>query len=232
MPTLKDDDQRQLNFTFLRLLQLARFRIGCHSKSELPVSHQVRGPETEPAAGITPPEKVGEGGVPRAAVQTDAPSDGRGYAAGEAGEPSRWPRARSRGGTAGTQAPKERASLAALLRPRTSYPLSASPELGSAAGGGADVPSPAGAATIAATGFVSPSSAAIAFAAAPGPGPAPAPGPGPVPAAAITAASQTSRETTTSVSRELPLVLYSSSGKGLWRTHPRLEECAPYATPL
>lgn len=71
---------------------------------------------------------------------------------------------------------------------RTFYPLSASPELGSAAGA-ADVPSPDRAAAAATTGFVSTSSVAVAFVAAPGPGAAPTPGPGPVPAAAITAVS-------------------------------------------
>lgn len=95
-----------------------------------------------------------------------------------------------RGRAAGLQEPRD--SRGAGLPPasssgrRTSYPPSASPELGSAVGG-AEVPSPGGAAAPAATGFISPSSAAVAFAAAPGPGPAPASWPGPAPAAAITA---------------------------------------------
>lgn len=67
---------------------------------------------------------------------------------------------------------------------RMSYPLSASPELGSAPGA-ADGPSPAPAAT----GSASPSSAVAALAAAPAPGPEPAPGPGPAPVAAMAATS-------------------------------------------
>lgn len=108
---------------------------------------------------------------------------------GWAGGPSRWLRDLDPEGDTGRREPRastrggpSRVPGAASGLP---YPLSASPELGSAPGA-ADGPSPAPAAT----GSVSRSSAVVALAAAPGPGPALTPGPGPAPAAAIAAPSQ------------------------------------------
>lgn len=105
----------------------------------------------------------------------------QGLGPGGAAPERREPRDSTRGGPGPPSLPPSRAGSRGL---RMSYPLSASPELGSAPGA-ADGPSPAPAAT----GSASPSSAVAALAAAPAPGPEPAPGPGPAPVAAMAATS-------------------------------------------
>lgn len=141
--------------------------------------------------------KVRKGAWPETQFRGDGPSGRRDYDLEGAGRAVGCRAEVRKGragipGTAGFQEGRASRSVSSGLQDEI-YPLSASPELGSAAGA-AGVPSPAGAAAAAAAGFVSTSSVAVALAVAAGPGAAPTPAPGPVPAAAITATSWTSRE--------------------------------------